>query len=456
MRGTYTRRAALTVLGTAVAGCSGLPRDEEGRREPNRNSTTAGHQAETPGDEPPQTDGEWEPPPADSPVPVEISPTVLVENLEVPWDIAVAPNGELFVTERTGRVIQIDAADVTAVVEPEGAIDAGAVEPGSEGQDWQIRGGEGGTLGLAIHPDYPEEPFVYVYFTSETMLGRRNRVLRYDLSEDDPNRTSEVVIDDVPAAAVHNGGRIDFGPDGDLWVLTGDAREADRAQDPTFLGGKVLRIDPQGNPIESNPDFGSDADPRLFTVGHRNPQGLAWLPDGTPLLAEHGPSGRDEVSVLYPGGNYGWDDARGGPDDRQYASYSDREEYVPPVVNTGTETWAPSGATFYTGEAVRAWKHRLLVGGLRSQRLWIVTLSPDTEAYPLPDDEAARRFDAPWTDDAFVATAHAALQDELGRIRHVEQGPDGELYAITSNRDGRASGDFPTERDDVLVRLDVA
>ena len=355
------------------------------------------------------------------------------------------PGGDLFLTERTGRILRLDAGDVRPVARPRDAIDAAAIDPGDDERPWWVEGGEGGTLGVAVHPDYPDPSSLYVYYTAETDDGTVNRVARYDPGADEPERTREVVIDGIPADRIHNGGRIAFGPEGALWVLTGDAGEAHLAGGPTSLAGKVLRVTPGGEPASENP---GDGDPRIYTVGHRNPQGIAWLPDGTPIATEHGPEARDEVNLLEPGADYGWPRARGGPD---YESYAD--EYAPPVVNTGPdETWAPSGAVFYTGDAVSELRDRLLIGGLRSQQMIAVTLTPP-DADPPPLDGDAARYGADWLDDAYQATAYRLLDDDLGRIRHVAQGPDGEAYAITSNRDGRARDPFPTDRDDVLVRL---
>jgi glucose/arabinose dehydrogenase len=453
------RRHFLALLGgSLLAGCSseaGSPgTDTPTATTPPRDSSVA--VVDDDYDHPlPSADPDWRPA-GGSPAAADLEVETLVENLEVPWDLSFTPDGELFLTERTGSVLRFESGEVSPVVSPEEAIDAGALEPGSDEQPWFVEGGEGGTLGIAAHPTYPDPSWVYVYYTTDAG-GRRNRVVRYDATADDPAGTREVVIDSIPADQnIHHGGRIEFGPDDNLWVLTGDANQSGRVSDLDFLGGKVLRVTPDGAAPSSNPFVDrDDADPRIFTYGHRNPQGIAWLPSGVPVATEHGPAARDEVNVLVPGGNYGWDVARGGPNDDEYDSYAAHDEYEPPVVNTDT-TWAPSGALFYTGDAVPAWRNRMLIGSLAAQRLVVVTLTPASGELPPTDGENARRFDAPWLEETFTGTAHGLLGDELGRIRHVEQGPDGQLYAITSNRDGRADGRFPTERDDRLVRLSGA
>jgi len=457
-RSRFPRRRFLAAVGTAAAaGCASPSGDgsgdgtDGGEATGNSDDTTAtpvdGTDSEY--DHPtPSGDPDWEAPAASPEVDLQVE--TLVENLEIPWDIAFTGDGTLYLTERTGRVVTFDSGEVAEIARPRDAIDAGALEPGSDKEPWWVDGGEGGTLGIAVHPAFPDQEYVYVYYTA-TNGEPTNRVVRMDVGADDPAATEETLIEGIPANNFHNGGRVRVGPDGNLWVTTGDAGAPGRTQDPSFLGGKILRITPAGDPAPSNPDLGGD--PRVFSYGHRNPQGIDWLPSGVPIVTEHGPTNRDEVSVLLPGGNYGWNVARGGPDDDQWDSYTAHEEFVPPLVNTGPGTgWAPTGATFYTGEDVPAWQNRLVVGGLISQSVWVVTLTPSgSELPPLGGD--AQRYDADWMHPAYTATAHRFLQDELGRVRHVAQSPDGELYAITSNRDGRARGKFPRETDDVLVRL---
>ena len=385
-------------------------------------------------------DPDWESPTA-SPVETPVATEVLVENLEIPWDLSFAPNGELFITERVGRIKVFDGGEVRAVTRPADAIDAGSLDPGSDESSWWVEGGEGGTLGVAVHPAYPDPPVVYVYYTYEDGDDRYNRVAYVDVSADDPSATETTIVDEIPADSYHNGGRLTFGPENYLWVSTGDAGEKPLAADPESVAGKILRVTPDGDAAPKNPAVG---DPRVFSYGHRNPQGVTFLPDGTPVVDEHGPGGHDEVNVLMPGENYGWPAVR------------DEEEYPgsgvePPVANTGSDTWAPSGSVFYTGDALPQWRNRLVLGALGGQHVNVVTLSQPNR--DLPPADRGRRFNDDFYDDRYTATSHKTFEDELGRVRHVEQGPDGSLYAVTCNRDGRAGDGFPTERDDVLVRF---
>lgn len=400
-------------------------------------------------DDPPTGDGEatwpdeptWEPP-AGSPLDAEVATVTAVRDLEVPWDLTFAGD-DAFLTERTGGVRRFDAATLAS---------ADALAPGDsttviEATDLPDRTGpgEGGTLGVATHPGYPDPREIFVYYTADDDL--RNRVVRYDLDAGDLSP----VVDDIPAAEYHNGGRIVSGPDDRLWIVTGDAtQKADVAQDPASLGGAVLRVALDGSAAPDNPDFGDGSDPRTYSLGHRNPQGIGFTPDGEPLVDEHGPQGLDEVSALRPGANYGWDVARGGPDNVQYDAYGDYDAFTPPLVNTGsTTTWAPSGVTFYAGDAIPAWRNRLFVAGLRSQTLFCLTLTRDGDG-----PSGGTRFDDDWLDDRYEVTAHRFYDGEFGRLRHVEAGPGGALYLLTSNRDGRVLRGFPTDDDDRVIRIE--
>ncbi|MGM0605039.1 MAG: PQQ-dependent sugar dehydrogenase [Halobacteriota archaeon] len=471
----YSRRALLAMAGAgigtpALAGCSGTD-------EPN-DTDRPGDPTDAPDGTPTSADGDaydlsvdhdrqswdrydpdWRAP-TSAPTGVSIEREILVENLELPWDLAFAPNGDLFISERTGRILKYSAEELDAVAAPDDVIDSSSAEPGDTEHDWWASGTEGGLMGLAVHPNYPAVPIVYAFYTYDGDDGERNRLVYYDVSAADPNETMTILIDDIPGDTVHNGSRIAFGPENYLWVTMGDANdEATRVarnddaepayqplpQDTSSLVGKVLRIEPNGDPAADNPDLGDGSDPRIYSYGHRNPQGISWLPDGTPIVTEHGPSGRDEVQLLRPGGNYGWPDARNA---EEYPGTA----FDRPVVNTGPgDTWAPSGCVFYTGDAVPEWRHRLLVGTLRGEHVNVTTLF--RSEWDRPADAGGSLYDAEWMHEEWHATSHRFFEGEFGRIRHVEQGPDGQLYAITSNRDGRSEGPFPTARDDVLMRL---
>jgi len=318
-------------------------------------------------------------------------------NLEVPWGTAFAPNGDLYLTERPGRVQRVvretnrkeAVADLTSTVAARG---------------------EGGLLGLAFHPD--DADLAYTYQTYETDGELANRVVRHRVSEGFARES--VVMDGIPASSVHDGGRLAFGPDGALYVTTGDASRGDLAQDRDSLAGKVLRLTPEGGPHPDNP-FGNAA----FTYGHRNPQGLAWR-DGTLYVTEHGPATDDEINRLEAGNNYGWPEAKGP---------SDREAVTDPVA-AYTPTIAPGSAAFYHGP-VRDWQGDFFFGTLAGSHLHRVRLNDQHE----------------------VVEQERLLDEKYGRLRTVFTGPDDHLYVTTSNRDGRGT---PAPQDDRVLRIQPA
>jgi len=317
-------------------------------------------------------------------------PEDVATDLEVPWGIAFLPDGSALVAER-------DSADVVRV-EDDGTVgDAGTV-PGVSPS------GEGGLLGLAVDPGFPEEPYVYAYYTTDS----DNRISRLEYDPDGGGLGEpEVILDGIPSASTHNGGRIGFGPDGLLYAGTGDAGNPEDSQDTDSLGGKILRLTTGGDPAPDNP-FGNF----VYSYGHRNVQGLAWDADGSLYATEFGQNRLDEVNLVEPGDNYGWPEVEGT---------GGGDEYVDPLVTWTTAEASPSGAAVAGGS--------LWVAGLRGERLWEV----------------------PLTGDGGVGEPVAHLEGEYGRLRTVVATPDGDgLWLGTSNRDGR--GD-PGDGDDRILRL---
>ena len=253
--------------------------------------------------------------------------------------------------------------------------------------------GEGGLMGLALDPEFEAQPFVYLYFTTADGL----QLERWRFEDDRLTREASLIDGTIEAGAIHDSGRIAFGPDRALYVATGDAGDQDLAQQPDSLNGKYLRLtEYRGGPVE----------PEIVSLGHRNPQGFDWQPDTARLFStEHGPSGFDEVNEIREGENYGWPEVTG----------SDHGDFAAPL-KVYEDSVAPSGATFWNGEYVFA--------TLRG--------------------EALRRLDLDSGEDEVL------LEGEYGRLRTVRVGPDGALYVLTSNRDGRGS---PEDEDDRILRL---
>ena len=327
----------------------------------------------------------------------------VAENLEIPWSIVWAPDGTIFFTERSGNLRTIQDGIVSESIF---SVDVGGVE--------------GGLLGIALDPDYSENHYIYLYYTYNDFLSTKNKVVRYvesdlSLSED------KILIDEIPGGPFHDGGRIKFGPDGKLYITTGDAGNADLAQDKSSVAGKILRINSDGTIPEDNPFSGSP----VYSYGHRNPQGLDWDKTGNLVATEHGPSGfygvaHDEINLIEPGLNYGWPDIIGS---------QTMDGLVTPILNTGDDTWAPSGAEFYDGDKIPQWSGKYFVATLRGNHLHMIDFDFQNNK----------------------VLSHQKLFDgEFGRLRDVATGPDGYLYILTSNEDGRGA---PKVKDDRILRI---
>lgn len=334
---------------------------------------------------------------------------VVAEGLEVPWAIAFAPDGRVFVTERPGRIR---------------VIANGRLTPEPVAQLTVNHQSEGGLMGIALDPSFAQNGYLYVMYTYRDGGRVLNKVAR--LTERNGRAGDDkTLIEGIPGAGNHNGGRVKFGPDGKLYVTAGEAGQPPLAQDMGSLGGKVLRLNPDGSVPADNPFPGSP----IYSLGHRNPQGLAWHPDtGALFVIEHGPSGdrgaccHDEVNIVRAGGNYGWPTVFG---------YSDDRRYLAPVLESGArDTWAPGGGAFYRGGGIQDWQGNLFFGALRGEHLHRVILRG-------PGYEELERHEA-------------LYQGEYGRVRDVVMGPDGALYLTTSNRDGRGR---PRAGDDKVLRI---
>jgi glucose/arabinose dehydrogenase len=286
-----------------------------------------------------------------------------------------------------------------------------SVSPSGETEEVQTLpadgSGEGGLLGLALSPDYEIDGLVYAYYTT----AEDNRVVRFRLGEE-----PEPILTGIPVNTYHNGGRISFGPDGLLYVGTGDAGNTANSQDPNALGGKILRLNPDGsvpadNPFPDNP---------VYSYGHRNVQGLAWDAEGRLYATEFGQNTYDEVNLIEPGQNYGWPNVEGNGGEAQ--------GYVDPISTWATSEASPSGAAVLTSGGIPQWQGDFFMAALRGERLWRLDL----------DENGA------------VAGREELLTGQAGRLRHVTQAPDGSLWILTNNRDGRGS---PIPDDDRILRL---
>lgn len=318
------------------------------------------------------------------------APTVVAKSLSIPWDIAFLPDGSMLVTERSGTVVHVENGETHKV---EGVVHTG----------------EAGLLGIALHPDFETNRYVYLYLTTSDGDALENNVVRY-VYENDALAFDRVILDDIPASRFHDGGQIEFGPDGYLYVTVGDAGNEAAAADRGQLAGSILRLWDDGSPVAGNP-FGN----AVYSYGHRNPQGLAWDDEGRLYATEHGRSGIrsgfDEINRIERAGNYGWPESEGDT----VASGT----IGPLLHSTASDTWAPASAAYHDGS--------LYFGGLRGEALY----------------EAVFK-------DGEVTELKEHFKGEYGRIRAVQIGPDGFLYFSTSNRDGRGSA---RDVDDRIVRV---
>jgi glucose/arabinose dehydrogenase len=340
------------------------------------------------------------------------NPTIRVEaiasGLDTPWDLVFTSPSRILVTERPGQIRVLE----------NGMLREKPLHIFSE----VVEKGEDGLMSLALDPEYPQNHFLYAavaYSDGEKLWVKVIRLVDAGDALLDPF----VVIDRIPAAQFHAGCRIAFGPDGKLYITTGDATDRNLAQDMSSLAGKILRINKDGTIPADNPNIGS----AVWSSGHRNPQGLAWQPDTGRLYAtEHGPSvfdgpaGGDEVNVIEKGGNYGWP---------LVSHEHSREGLVSPLL-VFTPAEAPGSLMMYSGRVFPEWRGDLFFGALKGEGLMRI------------------RMDS--TDPKKVAAYGKLREVKLGRIRAVVEGPDGNLYFTTSNRDGRST---PAALDDRIFRI---
>lgn len=327
---------------------------------------------------------------------------VLSSGLEAPWGLVVLDDGQALVGERDSARVHL----VSATGEPT----AVGVVPSV------TAGGEGGLLGLAVPPDSPWHDGTPAPFYAYATTAEDNRVLRVTPDPEGGEPSVSVLLDGIPKASIHNGGQLAFGPDGQLYVTTGDAGDPDLAQDPDSLGGKILRVTPAGQPAEDNPDPESP----VWSLGHRNVQGLDWDATGRLWASEFGENEFDELNLIRPGGNYGWPEVEGTGGE---PTYSD------PVAEWATQDSSPSGlAVSREGD--------IYLAALRGESLWRV---------PVED-----RGTGTGRNSVIVGEPERLLEGDFGRLRAVVSGPEGALWALTSN----TSRGAPTDDDDRLLLIE--
>lgn len=340
----------------------------------------------------------------------ELGTEVVATGLDTVWEVAWGPDGFIWFTERGGRISRLNP------------------QTGAHGPVGQVavsESGEGGLMGLTFHPDFSTEPWVYVAHTYSAQGGIRNRIIRLRF-DGTTLGSQEIVLADIPGSSIHNGSRLAIGPDRFLYVTTGDAADAAIAQNRDALAGKILRLTLDGQAAPGNP-FGS----RTWTYGHRNPQGMAFAPDGSLYISEHGASDNDEVNRIEAGRNYGWPTVRGrcdgdaGTGEVPFCSTNNVAE----PMEIWTPTIAPAGLAYYDSPLIPEFRRSLLFATLKDATLYRLALSSDGRA---------------------VTSTEKLFVREFGRLRAVLVAPDGSIYLGTSNRDGRGT---PMPTDDRIIRI---
>jgi len=326
---------------------------------------------------------------------------VIAENLYVPWAIALSEDGKLYFTERSGTIRIIEDGKLN----PEALITFTSPF---------LSQGEGGLLGIDLDPNYSKNHYMYVMHSYGEGNKIYNRVIRL-VEANNKAVIDRILLDKIPGGQIHNGGRVKVGPDEKLYVTTGDSGNSTLAQDPTSTAGKILRIELDGNIPKDNPFSNSP----VYSLGHRNPEGLAWNSKNVLYESEHGQTAHDEINIIKPGANYGWPLVQGNEESTEVIVQK-------PLIHSGEETWAPSGITFVKQGP---WQGKLLVATLRGQQLLAISLNGN---------------------GTVVKTVESLLKNEYGRLREAIEWKDGSIYLTTSNRDGRGN---PDKADDRIIKL---
>ncbi len=340
----------------------------------------------------------------------ELTVQTIAENLETPWEILWGPDDMIWMTERKGVVSRVDPVS--------GNVDA-LLKIDEVGEY-----GEGGLLGLVLHPNFvhPDSQFVYLVYNYDDGV-RYERLVRYTYDKDTLINPL-ILLDGIPGKYNHIGSRLLILPDRTLLMSTGDAANSGLSQDTSSLAGKFLRLNLDGSVPDDNPFPGS----YIWSIGHRNPQGLVQTPDGTLYSSEHGPSNDDELNILSMSGNYGWPDVMGFCDLPAEQTYCADNNIVEPLI-AWTPTLAVCGLDFYDHDAIPEWKNSLLLVSLKESDFRLLKLNEHGDS---------------------ILSEGIYFDREYGRLRDICISPKGEIFFSTSNHDGRGN---PVETDDRIIKI---
>lgn len=331
--------------------------------------------------------GNQEPPGA-----VELRDTVIATNLQHVWELVWGPDDHIWMTERGGRISRLnpETGNVTTLLNITEVVS----------------NGEGGLLGMTLHPDFANNPYVYVVYNYGTTY--REKLVRYTYNNN--SLTSPLpLLENIPAAGIHNGSRVRFGPDGKIYMTTGDAANQSLPQNINSVSGKVLRLNPDGSIPPDNPVAGNP----YWTFGHRNAQGLVFV--GNKLFAsEHGPNNDDEINIIEKGRNYGWPDVEGFCNTQNEQNFCTANNVKEPIM-AWTPTVAACGLEYYNNDQIPQWKNSLLMVALKNSRLYQMKLNAaQTE----------------------IIQTNEYYRNDYGRLRAICVSPTGDVYLGTSNGTG--------------------
>ena len=345
----------------------------------------------------------------------KLSTRLVAQSLNIPWEMRYGKDGDLWITERPGMVSRINITTgekkVLLIISDTRAV------------------GESGLLGFDFHPDFPIVPYVYFAYTYLNGNQVVEKLVRYSYQQENDTLTdSFILLDGIRGANIHNGARVVFGPDGKIYMSTGDAAAPALSLDMNSLNGKILRINEDGSIPNDNPFPNS----YIYSFGHRNPQGLFFAPNGTLYSSEHGPNSDDEVNVILAGRHYGWPRVNGFCDDDLEQLYCQENNVKEPMI-AWSPTIAPSTIIYYNHDSIPEWKNSLLM----------VTMNRNGR-----DIRALKLNEA--GDSIVNETIH--FDQEFGRIRAMCSSPNGRLYIATSNREPNGS-DVVQRNDDRIIEI---
>ncbi len=332
----------------------------------------------------------------------------VITGLDTPWEILWGPDNRIWMTERNGTVSAVDPVSGSKTV---------LLEIAEVAQE-----GESGLMGMVLHPNFTNTPFVYLAYTYSSGSNLVVKIVRYQYTGQalsDPR----TLIDGIRGNVIHDGCRLAFAPDNTLFITTGDAASSSLSQQRESLNGKILRINPDGSIPSDNPWPNS----AVWAIGSRNAQGLVFAPDGTLYISEHGPGNDDEINIVSKGANYGWPAVEGLCNTPQEQTFCTANNVVEPIAHWSA-TIAVCGLDYYNSDAISKWKNSLLLVSLKGQKIVHLQLN----------------------DDGTISGRQDFFSGSFGRLRDLCIAPDGRVFIATSNKDGRGS---PGSKDDRIIEI---